>query len=255
MEGRIRQWIYGIAHRCLDFLYPRYCIFCLQNIQTTDSLHVCESCCHELLPRDLTRSCHRCGFSKENNFQTGVSSLMRGTRCSYCWKKNFLFSNTRCLWNLQGLPREWIHKLKYHDGEYLVADLVKILAGNSEWRKYLSSAILVPVPLHWRRYWQRDYNQSSLIAHAMAKVSGSSVIPLLSRCKFSPSQTELRGHERFHNVQNAFSLNRKAKNIDRHHRIILVDDVMTTGATLQACAKVLYENGFKHIDVATLAHG
>jgi predicted amidophosphoribosyltransferase len=89
----------------------------------------------------------------------------------------------------------------------------------------------------------------------MAKVSGSSVIPLLSRHKFSSSQTELRGHERFRNVQNAFSLNRKAKNVDRNDRIILVDDVMTTGATLQACAKVLYENGFKHIDVATLAHG
>jgi predicted amidophosphoribosyltransferase len=89
----------------------------------------------------------------------------------------------------------------------------------------------------------------------MAKASGSSVISLLSRCKFSPSQTALKGRERFHNVHNAFALNRKGKNVDRHHRIILVDDVMTTGATLQACAMALYENGFEHIDVATLAHG
>jgi ComF family protein len=200
-------------------------------------------------------SCQRCGFSKKNDAQPGVSSLMKGTRCSHCWNRNFLFSNTRCLWNFQGLPREWIHKLKYHDGEYLVADLGKILTSNFEWREYLSSAILVPVPLHWRRYWQRDYNQSNLIARAMAKVSGSPVISLLSRCKFSPSQTELRGHERLRNVQNAFSLNRKAKNIDRNYRIILVDDVMTTGATLQACATVLRENGFEHIDVATLARG
>jgi ComF family protein len=176
-------------------------------------------------------------------------------RCSYCRDKNFPFHHAKCLWDFHGLPKEWIHQLKYHQGEHLIIDLEKFFVNSPEWREYLADALLVPIPLHWRRYWQRDYNQSQLIAKAMAKASDAQVIPLLRRCKHSPSQTTLKLHERFWNVQGVFTLGREAKRIDRNRRIILIDDVLTTGATLSSCASVLQEGGFGNIDVATLAHG
>jgi ComF family protein len=199
--------------------------------------------------------CTHCGALAKGFSELGVFFLREGASCSYCRKRNFRFRCVKCLWNFQGLPRKWIHQLKYYDGEYLVADLEKILSEYSEWYEYLAHAVLVPVPLHWRRHWQRDYNQSHLIARTMAKVSGAFMVPLLSRCKFSRSQTELTRCERWSSVQGVFTVNRRAKGINRNHRVILVDDVLTTGATLHECATVLHENGFECVDVAVLAHG
>jgi ComF family protein len=161
----------------------------------------------------------------------------------------------RYLWNFRGLPREWIHALKYRDGEYLITDLEKILRQHPEWGNTLAGAILVPVPLHWRRLWQRDYNQSEAIARALSRASGSPVMALLRRRKNSPSQTQLSPNERRRNVEGAFALHRRAGRVDRGRRLVLVDDVLTTGATVRECAAVLVRNGFQTVDVVALAHG
>ena len=109
---------------------------------------------------------------------------------------------------------------------------------------------IVPVPLHWSRLWQRGYNQSAWLAHAFATRVGRRFNPdLVSRKRATPSQNGLSATGRKRNVQGAFVAQAAIKD----QSIILVDDVMTTGATLQACTRALLRAGAAHVSCVTLA--
>jgi ComF family protein len=118
----------------------------------------------------------------------------------------------------------------------------------------LKGPVFVPVPLHFFRKWKRGYNQSDLIANALAKHVGGQVQRLLRRKRHTPSQTSLTKAQRKENIKNAFCLRRFVE-IDRRAMYVLTDDVFTTGSTLNECARVLKENGATVVRVFTLAHG
>lgn len=99
------------------------------------------------------------------------------------------------------------------------------------------------VPLHWRRWLTRSYNQARLIGEASAHSLEREYLPLLARARHTQSQVRLSGAERQKNVADAFTLRRHKVDFQQRY-ILLIDDVVTTGATLQACAKVLHEAGF-----------
>lgn len=105
------------------------------------------------------------------------------------------------------------------------------------------------VPLHWRRWLNRSYNQARLIAEASAKSLEREYSPLLARVRHTQSQVRLSGAERQKNVANAFALRRHKMDFQKRY-ILLVDDVVTTGATLQTCAQVLQEAGLTVIMAA-----
>jgi ComF family protein len=136
-----------------------------------------------------------------------------------------------------------------------VPDLLKIVTILPEIKGYLENSILVPVPLHKTRERKRGYNQSLLIAQAWAKgVPGARVEEVLIRHYSTQSQTELSRAERLKNVKNAFAIRPKVA-LNPALLYTVIDDVYTTGATLNACAKVLYRAGAERIQVVTLAHG
>jgi ComF family protein len=111
---------------------------------------------------------------------------------------------------------------------------------------------LVPVPLHWTRLFLRRYNQAALLADALRRAGGPPVLPdLLVRRRRTPSQGHLGRLARARNVRSAFALKRGADIAGR--RLVLVDDVMTTGATAAECARVLKRAGAARVDVLTLA--
>lgn len=116
---------------------------------------------------------------------------------------------------------------------------------------------MVPVPLHWRRYFVREYNQSELITRELVKQERSiKMLPLLKRKRYTRPQVGLNANERQSNVQDAFVLNEKIlkkANISSDTKIIVFDDVLTTGATLNACCKTLIQNGFESVYAATFA--
>jgi ComF family protein len=146
-----------------------------------------------------------------------------------------------------------IHSFKYGDR----LDLAAMLGG---WMAAAGRALtadadgLVPVPLHWRRMWARRFNQSAALAQAVAEASAKPVLyDVLQRVKPTPQQVGLTRAERARNMQGAFRVAEVAKAEIAGRRLILVDDVLTTGATVDACARSLLRAGASNVDVLVLA--
>jgi ComF family protein len=112
--------------------------------------------------------------------------------------------------------------------------------------------LIVPVPLHPWRLWRRRYNQAAMLAVAIAKQADKACIPdALARTRATPSQGRLGRGQRQRNVKGAFQL-RRPDAVDGK-RVILIDDVLTTGATVEECVRILRRGGAEHVDVLTLA--
>lgn len=139
--------------------------------------------------------------------------------------------------------KELLHEVKYNGnigtGHWLGWKLGQYMSGC-----YPKPDVMVPVPLHWRRKWKRGYNQAEIIAAGISEGLGGNVpvlTSLLKRCRYSSSQTGMRMGNKWENVTGAFSLSGDPAALDavRNRHVLLVDDVLTTGATAEACWDVL----------------
>ncbi len=149
--------------------------------------------------------------------------------------------------------RQIVHALKYRDTPEAALFMARMMARAG--RKLLADAeIIVPVPLHRARLWRRRFNQSALLAQRLAATSGLAFHPgLLQRVKATRPQVGLHDDERRKNVARAFTVDtEQALHLQGKH-VVLVDDVMTTGATAGACARVLRAAGARQVDVLCFA--
>lgn len=238
----------SLGVRFLDALYPRECTLCGCGIARGGAhFYLCLGC-EESLPWIASPCCHVCGVP--------FSGTIEGGRvCSQCVDLEPAFSRGRALLQLKGRGRGLVHVLKYAKGEYLAPDLGRLLRCVEGFEVFIQGAVLVPVPLFSKKESKRGYNQSSVIARAWAReVKSCEVQDLLLRKRATPSQTGLSRVERVENVKNAFAIRKKAL-LDPETRYILVDDVFTTGSTLNACAQVLRDAGALSVGVAVLSHG
>jgi ComF family protein len=156
----------------------------------------------------------------------------------------------------KGPARELVHELKYHGGLYALSDIELVIRRSARVLELVRDAVLVPVPLHSRKERERGYNQSLLLAECFARAAGgrTTVKTLLKREIDTQSQTAFDRKSRRSNLKNAFSLSGKGDtNADQHY--VLVDDVFTTGSTLNSCASVLRRTGCLKLDVVTFGHG
>ena len=113
---------------------------------------------------------------------------------------------------------------------------------------------LLPVPLHWRRLWSRRFNQSAALAGSISKAAGVPVLhDTLKRVRATPQQVGLSKTERADNVQGAFKVPPGQKAEVAGRRLVLIDDVLTSGATVDTCARALLRAGAKHVDVLVFA--
>ena len=165
-------------------------------------------------------------------------------------KKRHFEETFSCL-AYEGLALDWIHQYKFHHKLYLVGPLAALLSGmRVEWKNYDA---FVYVPLHWWRQMRRGFNPSHLLAHALGKKFGTPVLHCLKKSRATTPQTKLTQKERLENVHNAFSFrSRQIKHI-ADKKLLLIDDVLTTGSTINECAKVLKKSGAGRVDVLTLA--
>lgn len=232
-----------IGQGLLDVFFPRFCIACQQAIFKKSPMYLCEDCFQKIV-FNRGAYCYYCGRAMGTEYDSV---------CMNCVELKPYFKEGISLIAYNAIERSFIHALKYNHGSYLKRDLNLLLEHESDRLKALKNASLVPVPLHFLRKWKRGYNQSEWIAKALQKLLGGEILPLLKRKVNTRSQTSLTRSERKKNVENVFTLAKKT--IDPQKTYVLVDDVFTTGATLNACAKVLHENGAQNIRVFTLAHG
>jgi ComF family protein len=163
------------------------------------------------------------------------------------------FDRARAAMRFSDVARDLVHFLKYGDRLDLVQPFAVWMA-RAGGELLQETDALVPVPLHWTRLFQRRFNQSAELARAISKRNKVPVIDdALLRVRATPPQVGLARDERAKNVHGAFSIEKSKRPAVKGKRIVLIDDVLTTGATANACATVLRRAGAARIDVLTLA--
>ena len=228
----------------LDLLFPRICPVC-RSASDREGRHLCSRC---LAAIDLHSGavCSRCGAMPEG-------AVGRDYLCSDCRDAPPAFDIARSAAHFSGPAREMILSFKYGGATWLRDDLADLLEGCVRAR-FDSEAIdaIVPVPLHPARLRKRAYNQAALLAEALAARIGADYRPeILRRDRATATQTRLGAARRKLNVRGAFSAAHPEWAAGR--TVLVVDDVMTTGATLDECARVLKFAGAVRVWCATVA--
>ena len=231
----------------LEIFYPRSCLHCSDAVEDSDYQFLCNACSRELF-LSKPPSCSTCGYP--------FFGMLAGPRiCPHCTELDPLFEQGKTLFLAKGPARSIIHALKYQSGFYVLEDIKVMITKISSYKDYFDGAILVPVPLHPTKERERGFNQSLVIAKSLNDATMAKDLQnLLVRKVYTQTQTRLSRNARHQNVKNAFALASDAVVIP-NQTYILVDDVITTGSTFNACAAALREAGAPQIKVATLGHG
>lgn len=233
MDGAVVQGACHLWATALDLLFPPRCVACKRR-----GAWLCARCQEQITPivDPVCRSCGR-----------GIDS---GFVCDTCRHHPLALDGVRAAAYFEGPLRQAIHHLKYKGLRTLAGPLGDLL-GAAYLRYSLPADLIVPVPLHSSRYAQRGFNQSELLA---GRLSATIRTPLaasaLVRVRNTPSQVGLSASQRRDNVKEAFSWQGPSL---RGQRLLLIDDVCTTGATLEACAAALRAAGAASVWALTLA--
>ena len=220
-----RRRLEGVAARALDLLLPSRCLGC-----RTRGSWLCPGCADDL-PRLAGPGCRVC------------AAPLAGTLvCPDCYRDPPGFDSLRAPWRHEGLARELVHALKFGRQRHLAPILARLAAGALDPAE--PPAAVVAVPLHPERQRERGFNQAALLAQGLGAALGVPVREALVRTRPTASQTGLSPAERASNVRGAFAAVEPLPGA----RLLLVDDVCTTGATLGAAARALRRAGAARVD-------
>jgi len=229
----------------LDFLFPPLCHICRSFIRDAGEIHICQIC-RDRLPLAMSPHCTICGIPFVG---AGGDHI-----CGHCLLHPPQYDCARAALLHEGVARDMIHAFKYQYKTHLRRPLaLLLLEGVSGFVAVQKPDVIVPVPLHRSRLRNRGFNQAVLLGQLL---SDRLSLPMLSngliRIRQTEPQIELSGEERKNNVKGAFAVGNSASIQGR--RILLLDDVMTTGSTVNECAKELKKAGAVTVGVITVAH-
>ena len=255
-----------IASKMRTICFPPRCIACRCEIQQNHcqrnrtsgicqnnrissllTSHWCESCCFHLDHQELT-PCWTCGAHL--NQQSPL-----GTNCALCFKKNFRFRRAISLGNYQDSLKKLVIRMKNQHDEPLTIQLGYLLANLLIDSEFIGSVDLITaVPTHWWRRFKRGFQAAEMIAETIAHAVKLPFEPELLKCKRSTKkQGTLASTSRQKNVQDAF---RVSPSISlRGLNVLLIDDVMTTGATANEISRILLNCGAEKVYVGVIARG
>jgi ComF family protein len=237
----------ALLERFLSLFYPEICQLCHSHHAAARQSYLCDRC-RGRIEYINEPFCNCCGLPFEGDITVKFE-------CANCRDQQLHFRSARSAAAFTGVMQEVIHQYKYNHASWFEPFLFELLvqraapalsANDWDW--------IVPIPLHWLRLRERTFNQSLRLANHLSKATGIPINrSLLRRVRQTPSQTHLTRGDRIENVKRAFAW-RSKQTLDGA-RVILVDDVLTTGATASACAKILMRNGASIVDVWTVARG
>lgn len=240
-------WWRRLGGRALDLLYPPLCQACGEGL--ADNRWLCAGCAGRL-PRIAAPFCATCGEPFFGNIQSEF-------RCPNCQDVSFAFDFARAALNGDSEEaRSLVHALKYRRGLHLGRDLALLMVEAFSDPRLLPAVEekwpLIPIPLHPKRLRQRHFNQAGELAQHLGHLLGLPVVAALRRVRATPTQTRLSRKHRLENLAGAFALAPAAAKLSGG-RVILIDDVLTTGATSHECAKILKDQaGISQVAVVTL---
>lgn len=235
LRRKISEAVSNSYGKVLDTTFPARCVSC-----NKEGSFICEAC------RQTTRyigdrCCRLCGEP--------VTKI--GTLCSQCEREQLNIDGIRSIYYYEGAVKDAILQLKFHGiksiAQFLAGHMAEYAAGHG-----MDADVIIPVPSHARRLRERGYNQAELLARALATVSGVAIEPkALRRAKLVRSQSSSSSREeRRKNVIDAFV---SAGDSVSGKRILLIDDVCTTGYTLEACSRELRSAGASEVRALTVA--
>lgn len=227
--------------RVLDSLLPPQCLNCNAVVDAPGSL--CAAC-FQKFTFVTPPCCDHCGIPFEG-------AVIDDLVCGACLRDKPAFDRARAVFIYSADSRALILKLKHGDRTDAATHLARWLQRSGA--ELLSRCdVIVPVPLHRWRLFMRTYNQAALLANALGRLAGKPVaVDVLRRIKATPPQGKLDRTARRRNVARAFAV-ASATKIEKR-RVLLIDDVLTTGATADACARCLFDAGAVAVDVLVLA--
>lgn len=233
------QWVNGV----LNFFFPPQCLKCFDPVEFPFSL--CARCWHKIdfISAPLCQCCGRpFDFEKSG-----------GMLCAQCFQSSPVFTTARSVFIYNDESKDLILRFKHGDALNFARFFSPLMAATAKNRGSLYDSVLA-VPLHWRRLLTRQYNQAAVLARGVAQELNLPFYSnVLLRHRYTPFQGYKSRQDRKKNVRRAFCINPKLQNKIRGQRVLLIDDVLTSGATVSECALVLRKAGVQEVHVLTLA--
>ncbi len=230
----------SLFNSLVDLALPLRCVKCGNILGDKEGL--CPSCWPHV-PFITKPFCACCGLPFE--FDIDDDAL-----CGPCSYERPLYTTARSVFAYTEGSRDLVLKFKHMDALSSVPLFARWMVRSIEEKE---EALCLPVPLHWTRLFMRTYNQAALLAREISRLKEWPYIPsALVRKRRTPSQGYLSKKDRVKNVEKAFDVPQRQKHQIAGKTIILVDDVFTTGATLNACSKVLLKAGAQSVHALTL---
>lgn len=249
--GTAYRYLARSFRAAVDLVLPPRCLSC--GLLVAEQSTLCISCWSDMT--FLTDPvCASCGlpFDYDPGHDPGhdPGEVMA---CGACLRAPPPFDRARAVLRYDDASRRLILGFKH-------ADRTEAAGAFAGWMARVAPALIAdcdlvaPVPLHWRRLFMRRYNQAAILSQALARHSGLPGHPdLLVRRRATPSQGRLSAEQRRRNVAGAFAVRPALEGVLRGRRLLLVDDVMTTGATVAACARAALAAGARGVDIVVLA--
>ncbi|MFH1230900.1 MAG: ComF family protein [Planctomycetota bacterium] len=236
-----------LVNSFLDLIYPRYCLICYTSLNNTDRKALCAECAEQIEFIHQNNVCYKCG----TDFGPYATSE---TPCQECFYHPPRFTKAIGIARYKGIMRELIHQFKYARQKVLLDELSNLLI--ERWLRVADSLphidFIIPAPLYRKKLKERGFNQSELLAEKLHKATGIPIeINNLIKIQPTPDQASLNSSDRKNNLIDAFEVTHPQSIKDKN--ILLIDDVLTTGATASEIARTLKKNGAKGVYVLVLA--
>ena len=239
------QFVRRTFAAALALLYPPHCAAC--GAETAAGVHLCAGC-GEKARRIEAPFCRVCS-------QPFDGAITAEFTCQNCAERTLHFDCAVAPFLSRGVVREFIHRFKYDREFSLRLPLAEWAAEGlaDERLRARPFDAFVPVPLHHARFREREFNQAGELARLLSRRTGVPLLNALRRIRYTSTQTVLDRHERMENLRNAFRVRHSPA--VQHRHLVLVDDIFTTGSTVDECARVLRAAGAASVRVVTVARG